>query len=86
MGGYDTWAYATAYPERFAAVVPVCGGGEADKMERLTHLPIWVSHGANDQIVPITRSAELVAELRGRDSDVRSTIDPWPTTMWGWGT
>lgn len=26
MGGYGAWAFAYKYPERFAAVVPVCGG------------------------------------------------------------
>ena len=26
LGGYGTWAFAYRYPERFAALVPVCGG------------------------------------------------------------
>ncbi len=26
MGGYGTWALASKYPDRFAAIVPVCGG------------------------------------------------------------
>src|SRR5271157_129899 len=26
MGGYGTWALAAAYPNKFAAVVPICGG------------------------------------------------------------
>ncbi len=76
MGGYGTWAYAAAYPRRFAGVVPVCGGGQIDAMVRIGRLPIWVFHGANDQIVPIARSAELVAELRRRGSDVKFTIYP----------
>ena len=28
MGGYGTWAIACAHPERFAAIVPICGGGQ----------------------------------------------------------
>ncbi|HMO65954.1 MAG TPA: PHB depolymerase family esterase, partial [Verrucomicrobiota bacterium] len=28
MGGYGTWALAAAAPERFAAVAPICGGGD----------------------------------------------------------
>ncbi|MBN1818803.1 MAG: prolyl oligopeptidase family serine peptidase, partial [Sedimentisphaerales bacterium] len=28
MGGFGTWAIASAYPERFAAIVPICGGGQ----------------------------------------------------------
>src|SRR5262249_37916713 len=27
MGGFGTWSLATAYPERWAAIVPICGGG-----------------------------------------------------------
>ena len=29
MGGYGTWTLAAAQPERFAAIVPICGGGNA---------------------------------------------------------
>ena len=76
MGGYGTWAYAAAYPHKFAAIVPVCGGGTVHEMESISHLPVWVFHGANDQTVPIARSAELVAELRRHDSDVKFTIYP----------
>ena len=28
MGGYGTWRLVAAHPERFAAAVPICGGGE----------------------------------------------------------
>jgi predicted peptidase len=27
MGGYGTWALAMKYPDEFAAIAPVCGGG-----------------------------------------------------------
>jgi predicted peptidase len=27
MGGYGTWSIALQHPERFAAVAPICGGG-----------------------------------------------------------
>lgn len=29
LGGYGTWAFGYKYPERFAALVPVCGGVQA---------------------------------------------------------
>src|ERR1017187_1673939 len=28
MGGYGTWDLGMAYPEKFAAIAPICGGGE----------------------------------------------------------
>jgi predicted peptidase len=29
MGGYGSWALAASQPKRFAAVVPICGGGNS---------------------------------------------------------
>ena len=31
MGGYATWAMLMSTPELFAAAVPICGGGMADR-------------------------------------------------------
>ena len=45
MGGYGTWALAAYSPERFAALVPICGGGEAFATRRFAHVPVWVFHG-----------------------------------------
>lgn len=57
MGGYGSWWLATAYPERFAAMVSISGSGyrtpfvpEAETLCRLADLPIRAIHGAQDQI------------------------------------
>ncbi len=63
MGGYGTWDLITRYPEMFAAAVPVCGGGDVEKMPRLQTMPLWVFHGAKDTVVPVQNSRELVAAL-----------------------
>src|SRR5262245_60183544 len=42
MGGYGTWRLAAAAPERFAALAPICGGGDPGSAEKLKGLPIWV--------------------------------------------
>ena len=34
MGGFGTWSLASMYPERFAAIAPVCGGGEVRQILR----------------------------------------------------
>ena len=39
MGGHGSWDLATAMPERFAAVVPICGPGEPEAADRLKALP-----------------------------------------------
>ncbi len=71
MGGYGTWAIAAQFPERFAALVPICGGGEPATMApRLKGVPIWVFHGDADQAVPVARSREMVEAIKGAGSTV----------------
>jgi predicted peptidase len=76
MGGFGTWALAAYAPDRFAAIVPICGGGEALSARRLTHLPVWVFHGAKDPIVPLKRSEEMIDALTKLKGDVKFTIYP----------
>src|SRR5262249_8846284 len=64
MGGFGTWALAAATPERFAAIVPICGGGNPATAARLKDLPVWVFHGAKDTTVPPKRSEAMVAALK----------------------
>ncbi|HVV73887.1 MAG TPA: prolyl oligopeptidase family serine peptidase [Verrucomicrobiae bacterium] len=64
MGGYGTWRLAADHPERFAAVVPVCGAGNPADAEKLKNLPIWVWHGTEDPAVPFQRSVEMVDAIK----------------------
>ncbi|MDT8303855.1 MAG: prolyl oligopeptidase family serine peptidase [Sedimentisphaerales bacterium] len=76
MGGYGTWALASAYPERFAAIAPICGGGSRIMSLRLKDIPIWVFHGGKDTVVPLEESEEMVNAIRKRGGDVKFTIYP----------
>lgn len=78
MGGYGTWHLAAAEPERFAALVPICGGfGQAvHHVCALKDIPIWVFHGARDDVVPVTESERLVKALVECGGNVRFTIYP----------
>ncbi len=76
MGGFATWALAIAAPERFAAIVPICGGGDPRAVCRIGRLPVWAFHGARDDVVPLARSQEMVEALRGCGGDVRFTVYP----------
>ncbi len=85
MGGYGTWDLGMTYPERFAAIVPVCGGGELitammssrDKGQALLSLGIWAFHGGKDPIVPLAESQRMVdvAKTLGL-KDVKLTVFP----------
>jgi len=64
MGGYGTWDALQRYPNRFAAAVPICGGGDTKLASRIIHIPIWAFHGDKDQAVPTERSRQMIAALR----------------------
>lgn len=64
MGGFGTWDMMRHYPNRFAATFPICGGGDPAWAEQIKHIPTWVFHGGDDQVVRPELSRDLVAALR----------------------
>jgi predicted peptidase len=87
MGGYGTWSLGCTYPERFAAIAPICGGGEkisillaGDKAAALRSLPVWAFHGAKDPVVPLEESQRMVDALKQIGSkEVKLTVYPEAT-------
>jgi dienelactone hydrolase len=75
MGGYGTWETALKYPEMFAAIAPVCGGGNQSKVWKIRHTPVWIFHGAKDPVVPVARSVIMADSLEQFDN-VKLTIYP----------
>lgn len=63
MGGYGTWDLACRHPERFAAALPICGGGDAASARRLVTLPVWCFHGGDDPLVPAELSRAMIAAI-----------------------
>ena len=76
MGGFGTWDLASNFPQRFAAIAPMCGGGNTSMVRRLKKLPIWVFHGEIDHAVPVQRSDEMVEALKKEGADVKYTRYP----------
>ncbi len=60
MGGYGAWRLAAAYPEMFAAAIPICGGGDPLLAQQLTKVPIWAFHGEKDMNVPVSGSRDVI--------------------------
>jgi predicted peptidase len=86
MGGNGSWYLAYNHPDRFAAVVVVCGFIErvrdyppivaaddpfAAVAQRLKRLPIWIAHGDADTVVPVEQSRRMAAALKTAGGDVR---------------
>lgn len=76
MGGFGTWQLAFRYPDRFAALAPICGRGDPKKVERLKHVPVWVFHGAKDKAVPLKDSQEMVDALKKAGAEPKFTVYP----------
>jgi predicted peptidase len=85
MGGYGTWDLGLSYPEKFAAIVPICGGGELitvllagrDKGPALQSLGVWAFHGGKDPVVPLSESQRLVDALKKAGvPEVKLTVYP----------
>jgi len=73
MGGYGTWDVIQRYPDKFAAAMPICGGGDPAGAVTFKNLPIWVFHGDKDKAVPVSRSRDMVEALRKVGSPVKYT-------------
>lgn len=60
MGGYGTWETAMCYPETFAAIAPVAGGGVVWRTKKLKDVPVLAFHGEIDLVVPVSQSQVMV--------------------------
>ena len=74
MGGYGTFALSQVYPEYFAAVAPVCGGGTPSMINFKKQPPTWIFHGDQDKIVPIESSQIMADALKASGTEVKFTI------------
>ncbi len=69
MGGYGTWYAGAQAKELFAAIAPICGGGDPGWADRYQGLPIWAFHGSDDRAVPVARSREMIKALQDADHE-----------------
>ena len=89
MGGYGTWSLLAHCPDRIAAAVPICGGGDTTRLwddipsdfraERLLaakDVPVRVFHGEEDLVVPVGESRLLVRTLEEAGADIELTVYP----------
>ncbi len=76
MGGYGAWDLATKHPELFAAVVPLCGGGDLEEAPALSGISVRAYHGANDEIVPPSETLSMTDALARSGGDVEVIIEP----------
>lgn len=73
MGGFGTWYTAMAYPKKFAAIAPCCGGGMAWNAYVLK-MPVWAFHGCEDKVVLPEQTQEMADKLKDSNPDFNCTF------------
>jgi antitoxin component YwqK of YwqJK toxin-antitoxin module/pimeloyl-ACP methyl ester carboxylesterase len=81
LGGSGTWYLAVKYPEKFAAIAPMCGKTNHlkylyDNIKNIKNIPTWVFHGETDKIVLLKESQDMVNALRKSGGQPTFTIFP----------
>ena len=76
MGGFGTWQLGVTCPECFAALVPMCGGGQDWNADRLSQTPVWAFHGALDDTVDPFYSRKMVESVNASGGQAKLTIYP----------
>lgn len=83
LGGYGTLNFAGKYPERVAAAVALCGGGNVADACRLAQIPLWIQHGKLDRAVPISESEIMVKAIQACNGGERLSYKVYDN--WGHG-
>jgi predicted peptidase len=84
MGGFALWGLAFDAPDRFAALAPICGGGEPASAKDIKHVAVWAFHGELDEGVPLRRTLEMIDALKNEGAEPKLTVLPgvghisWP--------
>lgn len=80
--GYSRGAFASFqivqnYPDAYAALVAVSGGGIPQYLDRVRpDMPVWVFHGTRDNTIKLGESVAMVQRLRelGGNREIRFTV------------
>lgn len=95
MGGFGTWDLGAYSPDTFAALAPICGGGDPKLASQYGQLPIRAYHGEIDRVVGLNSSKRMVDAIRRKDgkAELRVLRDighkAWPMVygdpeFWEW--
>lgn len=79
IGGYGTYIVAMDYPNKFAAVVPLCGGindSDTTRICNLKNMPIWAFHGTADNQVAIGETERVLAGVKACGGNMKLTRLP----------
>lgn len=76
MGGFGTFDILGRAPEKVAAALPVCGGGDTKLVSRYKDVPLWAFHGDKDPTVPLSASESMIEALKAAGGEPKLTVYP----------
>lgn len=76
MGGMGTWSIAQATPDRWAAIVPICGRGDTSKADKIKDIPCWCFHGDKDAAVKVEGSRDMIEAIKKAGGNPKYTEYP----------
>ena len=76
MGGMGTWSLAMAMPDKWAAIVPICGRGDTKSADKIKDLPTWAFHGDADTAVNVSGSRDMIAAIKKAGGEPKYTEYP----------
>ena len=76
MGGMGVWELLWRIPEKIAGAAPICGGGPPKKGKEMTEVPIWIFHGAKDNVVNPSMSLRMLESVQSAGGKARLTMYP----------
>lgn len=76
MGGFATWDMLGRAPNRIAAAIPICGGGDPSQVAKFKDVPIWAFHGEADPVVPVKTTREMISALEAVGGKPKATYYP----------
>lgn len=77
LGGFGTYDALARFPDKFAAAVPICGGGNPNVVDRYAkNVAIWIFHGDADPAVSCQYSREMYKALKNAGANVKYTEYP----------
>lgn len=77
MGGFGTFETLARWPEKYAAAVGICGGGNISLTKNYAdQTAVWITHGAKDDVVPVVLSQRLYHALKEQGAKVKYTEFP----------
>ena len=63
MGAFGVFSILQKEQGKFAAAFAICGGSDTKAASKLLITPLWIFHGAEDDIVPVRLSRNVYEEM-----------------------